>query len=224
MNQFIDFIKNAKHDGSTLVAKILGIIALFGGLRKEEQCYICWGDLTRLEDDTIRVFIKERKNCKNFEYIIPNTPTYDVKLLNGSTVQKGFADIVWDYKEISCSSPNQRILVYPNAKQGGFTRKVYGINQMCKLLHIVIAWLNINTDGYTTHMWRRMMGTILAESGANNQTIRLAGNWSSDSVAQRYIHNSLNNKRKIAKALSHGSMIEAESNNTAYKPTRGMKQ
>ncbi|KAJ8980995.1 hypothetical protein NQ317_014862 [Molorchus minor] len=51
---------------------------------------------------------------------------------------------------------------------------------------------------YTGHCFRRTSASFLADSGANLCTIKRHGGWKSSSVAEGYLEDSLENKKRIA--------------------------
>ncbi|KAJ8943328.1 hypothetical protein NQ317_017018, partial [Molorchus minor] len=55
-----------------------------------------------------------------------------------------------------------------------------------------------NSELYTGHCFRRTSASLLVDSGANLCTIKRHGGWKSSSVAERYLEDSLENKKRIA--------------------------
>lgn len=86
--------------------------------------------------------------------------------------------------------------------------QVIGINKIGSMPSIIAKWLNLpNPSEYTGHSFRRTSTTILSNAGASMVDIKRHGGWKSDNVAQKYIEDSINNKRKISNLISN-SIIE----------------
>lgn len=70
-----------------------------------------------------------------------------------------------------------------------------------------------NWKQYTGHAFRRTSTTLLADSGAIMSDIKRHGGWKSSRVAQEYICDSTNNKRKIHdKIFVSSTSHDADSN------------
>ena len=71
-----------------------------------------------------------------------------------------------------------------------------GINTFGGMPKIVAKYLQLeNPELYTGHTFRRTSATLLADTGASLLTIKRHGGWKSNSVAEGYIENSINNKK-----------------------------
>ncbi|KAJ8983545.1 hypothetical protein NQ317_006590 [Molorchus minor] len=63
----------------------------------------------------------------------------------------------------------------------------------------IVRFLKLpNSELYTGHCFRRTSASLLADSGANLCTIKRHGGWKSSSVAEGYMEDSLENKKRIA--------------------------
>ncbi len=58
-----------------------------------------------------------------------------------------------------------------------------------------------NPNEYTGHRFRRSSATLLSDSGADLLAIKRHGGWKSSVVAESYVENSTENKRKITPNL-----------------------
>lgn len=75
---------------------------------------------------------------------------------------------------------------------------------------LIAKFLNLpDVEKYTGHSFRRSSATMLVNAGADLLTLKAHGGWKSDSSAQRYIHNSVNRKRRIGNMIA--SEIECQS-------------
>lgn len=59
-----------------------------------------------------------------------------------------------------------------------------------------------DAKAYTGHSFRRTSATLLADSGADITTLKRHGAWESTSVAEGYIENSVQSKRKIGQQIA----------------------
>ncbi|KAJ8982862.1 hypothetical protein NQ317_002269 [Molorchus minor] len=74
-----------------------------------------------------------------------------------------------------------------------------GINIFGKMPTDIARFLKLpNSELYTGHCFRRTSASLLADSGANLCTIKRHGGWKSSSVAEGYLEDSLENKKRIA--------------------------
>ena len=69
------------------------------------------------------------------------------------------------------------------------------IKKMCELLGFA------NSQGYTTHCFRRSAATNLADAGVSLVNLKRHGQWKSDTVAERYIANSVPLRQERATKL-----------------------
>ena len=73
---------------------------------------------------------------------------------------------------------------------------------------VVAEFLNlVNPKMYTGHCFRRTSATLLADSGANLVTLKRLGGWRSSAVAETYIEDSVEKKKKVSKLVMGGGKI-----------------
>ena len=66
----------------------------------------------------------------------------------------------------------------------------------------IAAFLRLsNPELYTGHCFRRSSASHLADAGANLTTIKKHGGWKSSTVAEGYIENSIEQKRKTSNKI-----------------------
>lgn len=64
----------------------------------------------------------------------------------------------------------------------------------------IAEFLDLKTpESYTGHSLRRTGSTLLGDSGANISVLKRFGGWKSNTVAERYVQDSLASKNKIAR-------------------------
>ncbi|KAJ8914729.1 hypothetical protein NQ315_017439 [Exocentrus adspersus] len=95
------------------------------------------------------------------------------------------------------NTPHRRF--FANYKHGKCTVQCVGINSIGKMPSNIAGFLKLqNPEMYTGHSFRRTSATMLANSGASITNIKRHGGWKSASVAEGYLEDSLQNKKKIA--------------------------
>lgn len=86
------------------------------------------------------------------------------------------------------------------------TQNVVGINQVGKWTVAIAEWLGKpEPRKFSSHCLRRTAATLLAESGASLPMMKIAGGWSSSSVAEGYINTSKRTLQIVADGLGIGS-------------------
>lgn len=84
-------------------------------------------------------------------------------------------------------------------RKGLCIRQPIGIHSIGGYPKLIATFLNLPNPGtYTGHCYRRSGVSLMAESGATLSDMRRHCGWVNESMAERYIEISLNNKRKIA--------------------------
>jgi len=107
-----------------------------------------------------------------------------------------------------------------NYQKGKCTVQPIGINKIGQYPKEIAQFLQLpNASLYTSHSFRRSSATLLANSGADITTLKRHGGWKSNSVAEGYIADCLNNKTKISKMIS--STILEQSNGAASNTLPG---
>jgi len=90
-----------------------------------------------------------------------------------------------------------------NYQNGKCTHQPIGINKFSKMPMIIANYLKLpDPESYTGHTLRRTSATLLADSGADILTLKRHGGWKSNTVAEGYVENSVNNKKKICNQIT----------------------
>ena len=100
--------------------------------------------------------------------------------------------------------------------------QVIGIDTIGAMLKEIAEFLNLpDSKLYTGHSFRVTSVTMLANAGCTSVILQNHGGWNSAKVAQGYVANSVNNKRKICDQIMQ-NMCENTSCNTSA--TEAMKK
>ena len=57
-------------------------------------------------------------------------------------------------------------------------------------------------ESYTGHSFRRSSATLLADSGADLVTLKRHGGWKSSTIAEGYVEDSFNQKKKVCQQIT----------------------
>jgi hypothetical protein len=137
-------------------------------------------------------------------------PITKTKVPREFTVTKGhfkdlnLVDMVRKYATLLPShTPHARFFI--NYKKGRCTVQPVGINTFGGLPSKIAIFLELpSAKEYTGHCFRRTSASLLANAGADISVIKRHGAWKSSNVAEGYVDDSLENKKKICKLLVGG--------------------
>jgi integrase len=137
-------------------------------------------------------------------------PITKTKVPREFTVTKGnfkdlnLVDMVRKYATLRPShTPHARFFI--NYKKGRCTVQPVGINTFGGLPSKIAIFLELpSAKEYTGHCFRRTSASLLANAGADMSVIKRHGAWKSSNVVERYVDDSLENKKKIGKLLVGG--------------------
>lgn len=77
-----------------------------------------------------------------------------------------------------------------------------GIHSFGKMPANVAEYLGLpNPELYTGHCFRRTSATLVADAGADLVTLKRLGGWGSSAVAESYIEDSIEKKKKVANLI-----------------------
>lgn len=167
--------------------KVIFIVGMAGGCRKNEL--LCM----RTEDVS---------DCDSFIKIsVPNTKTKIARIFTiteGDVAEINLIAVVRKYIQMRPRhvQNNRFFLGYRNGK---CIIQPVGINTFSDIPKRIATFLGLQSpELYTSHAFRRSSATLLSDSGADLQTLKRHGGWKSNVVAESYVDESVENKRKIA--------------------------
>lgn len=89
-----------------------------------------------------------------------------------------------------------------NYKRGKCSCQVIGKNKFLNAPKVIATFLQLeNPQKYTGHSFRRTSATLLADAGADILTLKRHGGWRSSTIAEGYVSESVQNKRKIGNLI-----------------------
>lgn len=184
-NDISKFMKEAP-DETYLLIKVATIFGLAGACRRDELCKIMIDDIED-KGNLIAVKIPDSKNHTQRLFVISNE-------INGGHYLQLF------HKYSNLRRPNTthgRFFV--QYRRGICTTQCVGINSFGKMPSEIAAYLKLkDPTQYTGHSFRRSSATILADSGAGIINVKRLGGWKSTTVAESYIDDSTNHKKKMS--------------------------
>lgn len=168
-----------------------------GACRKCELYNMSIHDVEIL-DTHIKITLPETKTNKSRFFVVESRYSETIKKYLNSRPAK--------------SVSSKLFLSYRNGK---CINQVIGKNKLGSMPKEIAEFLSLpDASMYTGHSFRRTSTTILADSGVNISTIKRHGGWKSTSVAEGYVEESVNNKRKVCNRIVDAINAESTSNNT----------
>ncbi|XP_050295536.1 uncharacterized protein LOC126735541 [Anthonomus grandis grandis] len=196
--QIIKFIKKAPDD-IYLVHKVILVMGVFGGLRRDELVKMTIDDI---EDRGTVLVIK-----------VPETKTSTLKSFTIIEEDLGALNLIKKYAALRPAEIKERrfFLTYRKSR---CTVQPVGKNTIGSVPTLIAKFLKLdNAETYTGHCLRRTSSTLLVEAGASFEMVKQHGKWKSSSVAEGYIEESISSKNKIAKIIAN--LVNSEVNSVS---------
>lgn len=177
-----------------LMIKVAAIFGIAGACRREELMKLTVDDVEDKEDLLV-VSIKATKTNVSRKFVICDPGNEKISYLG----------LFRKYVALRpAATPHRRFFI--QYKAGKCSQQCVGINTFGKMPTNIAGFLRLpNPEMYTGHCFRRSSATMLAESGSNITNIKRHGGWKSTSVAESYIEDSLQNKKRIAQNILQSS-------------------
>ncbi|XP_066583293.1 tyrosine recombinase XerC-like [Prorops nasuta] len=171
------------------------IILIFG------ICGACRGiELVNIKTDDVE------ENNKLFIVKIPLTKNYKPRSF---VIDEKFYGFVKKYMDLKPKDVNINRF-FLNYQHGKCTKQPVGKNKIAGIPKEIARFLGLNNpDSYTGHCFRRTSATLLADAGANITLIKRHGGWRSEGVAEGYIEESINNKKRIGHLLTSAVKVQS---------------
>ncbi|XP_031328141.1 uncharacterized protein LOC116159324 isoform X2 [Photinus pyralis] len=183
-DQVFEFIKRAPND-IYLLHKVVLVMGVFGGLRRDEMVKMCIDDIT-----------------DKGSVVIVNVPETKTGTSKGFTIVEeeeiNALKLVRQYLALRPKHTKERrfFLTY---RKGCCTVQPVGKNTIGSVPNIIAKYLKLdNPHQFTGHCLRRTSATLLVEAGASFETLKMHGKWKSNTVAQSYVEDSLISKNRIS--------------------------
>ena len=172
------------------------IFGLLGACRTHELLN-CSVEHFEHREDLILVKIPDTKNHQPRSFVI-----------NGE-----YLKIVQKYAALRQPNTNTKQF-FVQYRNGKCTGQVIGKHSFGKIAQSIAAFLNLeNPEKYTGHSYRRTAATIFVDDGASTHDLQRLGGWKSAAVAQSYVDESMNNKKKAADRFTNALNLPSTSKN-----------
>lgn len=191
------FLTSAPSDEKYLPIKVAAVVSTFGLLRTQEQADFRFDDLSK--EGNIYVGQVARRKGKGPKQIASFFIQGEVFVKTIDEYVSKFSD-----QQKQLASCENRLLRKFNV-QNQPTAQVIGKNTIGQYPRKIADYLKLsNAEEYTGHAFRRTGATLLANSGVQMLTLKMAGGWNSDKIAQSYIAESDVPKMEIASRIATG--------------------
>lgn len=207
-----DFLKNAPSSGLYALWKAALVLGLYGGLRCEEMIKLEVNDFEKDPEDSywVSYVVSKQKGkvLKNRFHIIKEYSVYVKHYLN--CLEKNYEGRIFRNFD-----PDKK----GGAESGKYKLQVMGKNTLAKVPFNIATYLKLeNAVGFTGHSFRRTSATLFANAGATSIDLKNHMNWKSDSVVQRYVNQSNEQKLKMSSRLNDQSGNSSNSGTQVLPP------
>lgn len=161
------------------------IFGIYGATRADELTKVDVRDVTEQEN----LFVVKIPETKN-------------NVIRSFTIENEYAEYVRQYRNLRPSrmSTTRFFIKY---QKGKCCNQVIGRHKFLSIPKKIAEFLNLpEPEKYTGHSFRRTSATLLADAGADIITLKRHGGWRSANIAEGYVQESINNKRKIGDLIS----------------------
>lgn len=171
--------------------QVVLIMGIAGALRRCELTNLLTSDCITGED----LLLVSIKNTKN-------------KVPRSFTIMGELYDICKRYiniRPVAC--PISRFFL--KYAKGKCTNQPIGVNRFGAMPKEIALFLMLpHADTFTGHSFRRTSATLLVDAGADITALKRHGGWKSNTVAEGYIADSLNNKKQTFNQITSGITLK----------------
>ena len=156
--------------------------------------------------------VEDLQTC--FKVKVPDTKTKlsrEFVVTAGSIPGINLVELTRKYVSLRpLNAPADRLFL--NYRKSKCTAQAIGINTIGDIPRKIAQFLNLaEPKKYTGHCFRRSSASWLADAGADISVLKRHGGWRSNTVAEGYVENSLQNKVKIARQIMGEAVPEEQS-------------
>lgn len=165
--------------------QVVLIIGISGACRNNELLQLTVNNIEKHSDKLLLVKLKNTKTNLDRSFV----------------VREEYVTIVEKYQNLRPANikTDRFFIQYHNNK---CSRQPMGVNKIGAIPREIATFLKLEEPQlYTGHCFRRTSATLLADSGADLTTLKRHGGWKSNTVAEGYIEDSIENKSKICKRI-----------------------
>lgn len=179
------------------------IIGVNGACRCQEMVNMKVQDIEKHSEELLLIKLPDTKTKKERSFVI----------------RGAYVKVVEKYQALRPPNINTNRF-FVAFSSGKCTRQVIGKNKMSAMPKEIAKYLGLpNIELYTGHSFRRTSATLLADAGADITQIKRHGGWKSDTVAEGYIENSVQNKNKISCQIGNSITLKTSSDSFSPQPS-----
>lgn len=185
------FLKKAP-DADYLLVKVIAMIGIAGGCRREELYSMALNDIQDTGTQLIVTIPQTKTNVKRVFTIIN-----EIEGIN-------FLEI---YRRYLALRPKnfQDDCLFVGYRNGRCIQQRVGIHTVGAMPKKIAEYLKLeNPEKYTGHCFRRTSATLLANAGVDSSVLKRHGGWKSSAVAEKYVEDAIEGKTKIARMIQGG--------------------
>ncbi|XP_046615650.1 UTP--glucose-1-phosphate uridylyltransferase isoform X1 [Neodiprion virginianus] len=172
-------------DKTYMVTKVALIFGLFGACRNGELCSLTTNDVID-HGKIIEVTLKHTKNKNTRSFCIEGEPLGLIKTYRSLRPENATVD--------------RFFLTYRNGK---CTNQPLGKNKFGSMPKEIAKFLQLaDPEQYTGHAFRRSSATLCADRGFTITDFTSLGGWTSSTIAESYIKDSINHKKKRSREIT----------------------
>lgn len=165
--------------------QVVLIIGISGACRTQELTYLMTNNVEKHSDTLLLIKLPDTKTNIERNFVVRNE----------------YVEIIKQYQNLrpSNTATDRFFLRY---HKGKCFRQPMGPNKIGSLPRDIATFLKLTSpEQYTGHCFRRTSATLLVDSGADLTTLKRHGGWKSNTVAEGYLEDSIENKSKICKGI-----------------------
>lgn len=176
-------------DNEHLHRKLILALGISGGLRRQE-----------IHNIKLKNVVPKGEKC-----VIVQIPDTKGNISKSFAMTGALYDVYEKFMEIrkrTHATSDKLLIHYAN---GQCKNQNIGIHTVGKIPQIVATFLGLEDPQlYTSHCLRRSGTSVLANSGADMDTIQRYGAWKSKNIAETYVVESVENKKRLSDRINHG--------------------
>lgn len=172
-------------------------MGISGALRRDELVKMTVQDIQQ-SNDVLIVSVPDTKNDKKRVFTVTNI------------------DFIKIYRKYATLRPKNIVSnrIFLRYAKGKCCAQVVGVHMIGKVPSMIAKYLKLpNPETYTGHCFRRSSATLLADSGADMSILKRHGGWKSTTVAEGYVEDSIDNKKKIANSILGDTVSKTKEDN-----------
>lgn len=182
----VNLFLNKASDEVYLLVKVIAMIGIAGGCRREELYSMTLNDIQDTETQLVITISQTKTNVKRVFTVI------------------NFLEIYRKYLALRPKNFEENFL-FLGYRNGKCIQQRVGIHTIGAMPRKIAEYLKLpNPEKFTGHCFRRTSATLLANAGVDSSILKRHGGWKSSAIAEKYVEDALEGKTKIARMIQGG--------------------